>query len=359
LKKLIHILTFFSLGLSAQLKQDTSKNARFLIIPVIMRTPETGWGYGGSANVSFRTTHRKDTLTRVSTIDALAIFTERGQNIQGIEGTLYFPKEKFIGYFQGYHVYFPDQFWGVGPDTKDEWHEKYVYEHAHAYLHIKRKIIKRLFAGIIYDYQNVFRLSYNKGAVFDTTFFAGKNPYAISGIGLSLSYDTRNATFWPTKGVFIQSHFTQYDKLYGSNYSFYKWLLELRVFKKVFKDHVIAAQINSNASFGQTPFRSMAVLGGQGNLRGFYQGRFRDNNLITFIGEYRAPIYWRFSLVAFGGIGNVYDVLPQLQSHPLLYSFGGGIRLALLEKDKLNIRIDYGYYNTYNSGFYFTLGECF
>jgi hypothetical protein len=359
LKKLLYIFLIISSGSQAQLKQDTGRNINYLIIPVLMRTPETGWGYGASANVTFKTSQRKDSLTRLSSVDALAIFTERGQNIQGAEATIYFPKEKFISYLQAYHVYFPDRFWGVGPATKNEWSERFIYEHVHLYAHVKRKIRKGLFAGIIYDYQNVYKLTYNKGAVFDTTSFAGKIPYAISGAGVSLSYDTRNAAFWPTRGIFFQTHFSTYDKVIGSGYNFSKWIFELRVFKKLYLQHILAAQIYSNASFGTVPFRNMAVLGGQGNLRGFYQGRFRDNNMFSVIAEYRAPVYWRFSLCAFGGVGNVYKDVSDLQKHSLLYSFGGGLRLALLEKDRLNIRIDYGYYDHYNSGFYFTLGESF
>jgi len=81
--------------------------------------------------------------------------------------------------------------------------------------------------------------------------------------------------------------------------------------------------------------------------------------MASLIVEYRAPVWWRFSLVAFGGIGNVYSDKYPLWKNEFKYSFGGGVRLSMLQKDKLNIRIDYGYYSKYNSGFYFTLGECF
>ena len=31
----------------------------------------------------------------------------------------------------------------------------------------------------------------------------------------------------------------------------------------------------------------------------------------------------------------------------------------IAEKEKLNLRVDYGYSDYYNKGFYFTIGECF
>jgi outer membrane protein assembly factor BamA len=359
LKKFLFIFTCFSLSVSAQLIQDTSKNLRYLILPAVFRAPETGWAYGLSGTLSFKTSHRNDSLTRTSTIQALGIWTQRGQNIQALDATIYFPKEKYILYFSSSHSYFPDKFWGIGSETKNDWIEKYVYEQFNIYTHIKRKVSKHLFTGIILDYQNVFKINYDVGGNFDTTFFYGKSPYIASGIGASLSYDTRNATFWPTKGIFFQTQFTGYNKTFGSYYDFTKWTIDLRFFQKVFQQHVIAAQLYSYNTFGPTPLRNLANIGGESNMRGFYRGRLRDNNLITLIGEYRAVVYKRIALVAFGGIGNVFNQYSDLQKYQLKYSYGGGIRLSILENDRMNIRIDYGFYDKYNSGFYFTLGECF
>lgn len=332
---------------------------RYLILPAIFRSPETGWAWGLSGTLSFKTSHKNDSLTRTSTIQALGIWTERKQNIQGLDATIYFPKEKYILYFSSSHSYFPDKFWGIGPNTKNDWMEKYVYEQFNLSTHIKRKVSKHLFAGILFDYQNVFKINYNTGGVFDTSAFLGKKPYIVSGLGLSISYDTRNASFWPTKGVFIQSYFNFYNKTTGSYYDFNKLILDVRGFQKIFKDHVLAAQLYSYNIFGPSPLRNMANFGGDSGMRGFYRGRFRDNNMITFIAEYRAPIIWKLSLVAFGGIGNVFNKFSELQNSTFKYSYGGGIRLSMLEKDRLNIRMDYGYYDKYNSGFYFTIGECF
>lgn len=345
--------------LSAQFKQDTARNVNFLVLPALFRTPETGWAYGAAGQATFKTTHRNDTTTRTSFVSVFGVWTERGQNIQATDAVIYFPKEKYILYFDAGHSYFPENFWGIGPKTKDEWHERYVSDQFTSSLHIKKKLYKGLFAGLLYDYQNVFKLKYNVGGVFDTTVFLGKSPYQTSGAGFSVSYDTRNKAFWPTKGFYINSIFTDYDKAIGSNYNFYKWTVDLRLFQKLFLKHILAIQFYNYSTFGDSPMKNLARLGGSDNLRGFYQGRLRDANMASCVAEYRAPIYWRFSLVAFGGIGNVYSSKDPLLNNEFRYSFGSGVRLSLLQKDNLNIRIDYGYYSKYNSGFYFTLGESF
>jgi outer membrane protein assembly factor BamA len=353
------IALFLPLLLSAQFRPDTARKVNWLAIPTFFRTPETGWAYGLSGSMSFKTSFKNDSLTRVSTVQAIGIFSERQQNIQSIDATTYFPREKYILYFNTTHSYFPDKFWGIGQYSKNESEEKYVFENFNISTHIKRKFSKHVFFGALEDFQNIFKVRYAEGSLMDSSAFYGKTPYYVFGLGLTASYDTRNSTFWPTKGIFLQTQFTTYNKGFASDYSFNKWTVEARFFKRLFKNHVIGCQLYNYYTFGQTPFRSMATLGGAGNLRGFYQGRYRDNSMYSVVAEYRAPIIWRISACVFGGFGDVYAKPENIHTGSIKYSYGGGLRLSILEKEKLNLRVDYGYSDAYNKGFYFTIGECF
>ena len=359
LVKFCILIVFLPAVFFAQLRPDSNKRVRYLAIPVLFKTPETGWAFGASGSANFKTTNPKDSATRTSVITALAIFSERQQNVQGLDATIYFPKEKYILYLLSSHSYFPDNFWGIGQTTNNIDKERYVFEQLAVNTHIKRKFSKHVFLGFIADYQNIFKVQYNPGSLMDLTPFLGKTNYNITGFGLSASFDTRNSAFWPTKGLFLQSQFTTYNKEIASSYSLNKWMTEVRYFKTVFKKHVIAMQLFNYSTFGETPYRSMASLGGAGNLRGFYQGRFRDNSMYSAIVEYRAPLFWRLSACIFGGVGDVYNQPNAINSNTLKHSFGGGLRLSILEKEKLNLRIDYGYSDNYNRGFYITMGECF
>lgn len=344
---------------SAKLKNDSLKNLHFVILPAVFKSPETGFAFGIAASLSFKTTNRLDSLTRTSVIQTVDFFTTKKQNLQTLDATVYSPKEKYIFYTQVSHSYFPDKFWGMGPNSKDANKEDYTFEQFYFFPNIKRKIRNNLFAGIVYEYQNVFQLDYKKGGVFDTSAFYGKSKYVVSGFGFSLSYDTRNQSIWPTKGVLFESLIYQFDKIIGSDYHFLKWTVDARYFHKLYRNNVLALQLYNYSTFGQTPFRDQAALGGMGNMRGIYSGRFRDNNFTSFIAEYRIPIIWRFGIVVFGDVGNVYNKLSDWETSPLKYSFGSGLRFALLKKERLNIRLDYGYYNSENNGVYFTVGECF
>ncbi len=357
--KIIIFIFVFPIVVSAQLFTDTSRSVHYLVIPTLFRTPETGWAYGLSGSISFKISSKNDSLTRISTVQAIGIFSQREQNIQSIDATIYFPKEKYIFYFNSTHSYFPDKFWGIGQSSKDEDAEKYVFENLNISSHIKKKFTRNLFFGLLEDYQNIFKIKYREGGLMDSNMFYGKTIYQVFGLGASVSYDSRNSTFWPTKGMFLQTQLTSYNKGFINDYSFYKWTVEGRIFKKIIRNHILALQIYNYATIGNTPFRSMATLGGAGNLRGFYQGRYRDNCMYSVIGEYRAPLFWRLSAVLFGGLGNVYNNIQSVNFGSVKHSFGGGLRLAILPKEKLNLRIDYGYFDKYNNGFYFTIGECF
>lgn len=357
--KLIIVLVLAPLFLSAQFVLDTSKRVNFLAVPILFRTPETGWAYGLSANTNFKTTFKNDSLTRISTVTAMAVFSQRQQNIQGINATIYFPKETYILYFQSAHTYFPDKFWGIGSFTRNDYEEKYTYEQLFITPHLKRKLAKRLFLGLSVDFQKIFKVSYIPNQIFDTTDFEGKSPYHIFGYGLTASYDTRNYTFWPTKGIFAQTHFTTYNKGFVSDYSFNRWMTEFRFFIPLLKGHILAGQLYNLTNFGSTPFKSMASLGGQDNMRGFYQGRYRDNSRYSVILEYRAHLIWRLSAVAFGGVGDVYHDMNAVDVSTVKHSFGGGLRLSLTDTEKYHLRFDCGYSDKYNQAFYFTIGECF
>lgn len=328
-------------------------------MPIVFSTPEMGVGFGLSGSVSFNTSFKHDPETRASIIQAMGIFTTRKQNVQYVDASIFFPKEKYILYFQSSHSYFPDKFWGIGPNTLNSYEEKYAFKQVHVFPHLKKKIFKRTFLGVLYEYQTVYNTYYIKKGIFDTSRFYGKEPYQVSGLGLSVSYDSRNSAAWPTKGIYLQSSYERYDKLIGSDYELGKWITDIRWYYNVVAEHIIALQAYNFYTHGQTPMRELANFGGANNMRGYYQGRYRDNAMFSLIAEYRAPVYGRFSVVGFGGLGNVYSDVTNIELSSMKYSFGGGIRFAMLKKERLNLRLDFGYADKKNYGFYFTAGEAF
>lgn len=330
-----------------------------MILPAVFTSPETSWAFGASGTAAFKTSHKNDSLTRTSTIQTVGIYTLNKQYIFGLDATIYFPKEKYILYTSLSYNYFPDKFWGIGPYTKNQDKERYSASQAGAWMHLKRKVWKRLFAGLLMDYKYVYDFRYWAHGNIDTNNIPGKSPYSMSGVGLSLGYDTRNSAFYPTKGFFVQSQWINYNKIFGSGFNNVKWMAEGRYYQTIYKGVVSATQIYGLVNTGNIPLKSLAMLGGTDNLRGYYQGRFRDNVYASLITELRFSAGERFGFVIFGGTGNVSHTLKSFDFNSLKFSAGAGVRLVIKPKERLNIRIDYGYADKVNNGIYFTIGEAF
>ena len=340
--------------------KDTNGSFRYLILPTLFKTPEVGFALGLSTSLSFKTSHKNDSLTRTSIIQGIGFATTHEQNVQVVDAGIYFPKEKYILLGQLSHSYFPDKFWGIGETTKDKNMEHYVYEQVYLSEHLKRKLVKNLWVGVLYEFQSVYHINYIAGGNFDTSNFEGKKNYLVSGAGISITHDTRNSSFWPTKGIYLLSQFTNFRKELLSDYDVLKWITDFRYFKPLLQSkHIFAMQIMNYDTYGNTPLRELASLGGPNNLRGFYQGRYRANSMFSFIGECRFALPGRFSTCVFGGLGSVYNHYKEIALNNFKYSVGAGLRYSILAKEKLNIRLDYGYSSRYNKGLYITFGECF
>lgn len=337
-----------------------TKKVNYTLLPVLFKSIETKWAIGIGASISFKTTKKNDYLTRTSTIQSVGMFTQRHQNIQVLDATVFFPKENYIFYLQFSHSYFPDKFWGVGSNTENVKHEDFDFSQVYVLTQLKKKIKKNVFAGVIYEHQNVFDIRFLKKKLFDTTLIYGKENHVVSGFGASICYDNRNSSYWPTKGMLLQLTYRAAIKsVMTSSYTNLKTIVDVRYFKKLHRNTILAMQMYCLWNFGESPIRELAMLGGANNLRGFYRGRYRDDKMTSFIGEYRIPVYDRFGVCVFGGLGCVYKEAKDITAKSIKSSYGVGIRLSILPKEKLNIRIDYGFSNRENKGLYFTVGECF
>ena len=354
---LIGIFLFLSIQSNAQ-KDSSSGSHHTLILPLVARSIETNWSFGVVGAFTFHI-NSEDIRTRTSNMQALVLYTLRHQFVAAINGSIYFPGEKFILNHQLSYSYFPDDFWGLGKIAPDSNREHYSYKQFYVYLHPQYLLGNNIFIGLLYEYQRVFDVQYPQGGLFDKENVLGRKGYHVSGLGLSLTYDTRNNAFSPDKGVLMQFYFNHFDPIFASGYNYTNFVLDLRKFIRTYRQQVVALQVYTFLNLGEVPIRSLASIGGANSMRGYYDGRYRDKNKIVFQAEYRAPLFWRIGAVAFGDFGNIGAQLSDLNFQQLKYSYGAGIRVALNKVEKLNLRLDYGIGSSSSHGFYLQLGEAF
>ena len=339
--------------------KDSAPAKQILIFPVITRSIETGWSFGVATSATFHI-YKTDTTTRTSNMQGLALYSLKKQFIAAINGTEYFKKEHYILNEQLSYSSYPDKFWGIGKNTPDSAQESYSFKQYYIYLHLMRHLGNHCYVGFLYEMQKLFQVEYIHNGIFDKQNIAGRDPYLVSGVGLSFSYDNRKEAFSPDAGTFAELHFTHFGKITGSEYDYANVVLDYRKYFTIYKHQVLALQGYFFGDIGsQVPLRSLASLGGSNSMRGFYSGRYRDKNELVLQGEYRVPVYNRWGAVVFGSTGNVGNTFTDFTISDMKYSYGAGIRYAISKKEKLNLRLDYGIGQGNNNGLYFILGEAF
>lgn len=339
---------------------QASRPRHVLILPIVARSIETDWSVGLAGSFTFRF-NRLDTVSRTSNAQTLALYSLRKQFVTAINGTTYFSGERYILNYQMSYSFFPDKFWGLGKDAPDLNEESYTFRQYYVYLHLQRKLKNRFFLGALYEYQRLLAVEHTIGGLFEQQNVVGRDPYHISGAGLSLTYDTRNNAFAPDQGTLGQFYFNHFDPIVGSSFRYTAYAIDLRRFIRLYGNQVLALQAYAQFNSGDVPLRSLASFGGSNSMRGFYDGRFRSKNQVVLQAEYRVPLFWRIGAVGFFGIGNVGNRVAEINFRDIKYSYGGGLRIALNQKERLNLRVDYGwgYGNSLSHGLYFQLGEAF
>jgi outer membrane protein assembly factor BamA len=177
-------------------------------------------------------------------------------------------------------------------------------------------------------------------------------------LGILLNYDSRDNIFFPSKGILLETMLYKENALTGSQFNYSRISFDGSLYFPILIKHVLA--INGVGIFmnGDVPFHQMATLGGTKKMRGYFDGKYRDKNLLLVQAEFRAQLFWRIGAVAFVGYGMVANKLTDFTNAELRYNYGGGLRFLLDKKQKINVRLDYGIGYTSN-GFYLTISEAF
>ena len=347
--------------------KDTIKGTRHGLVgaPYVKYSPETGIAGGLVALYYFHiSSDPYDGPQRPSSVSGGASYTQKKQFGTGMHYDLY------LGDADDYHLLgafdykkTPFDFYGVGnnngPEPVDHYTPLWRGGSAKFTKNFERT---EKGDGLNIGVQAEFRWddiqSTDSGAVLQTGTVPGSGGGASSGLGLTVNYDTRDNIYSTRDGDYAALDLMYYGKALGSNYSFGRYALDVRHFITVFDDNVIALQGLLTIANGTEPFYMMTMLGGEYNMRGYYQGRFRDNDMAVVTAEYRLPVWWRFGLAAFADLGEVSHDVSGFMISGLHYTVGGGIRFTVSEPQRLGVRLDYGIAKD-ASELYFSILEAF
>ncbi|WP_201986135.1 BamA/TamA family outer membrane protein [Hymenobacter rubidus] len=350
-----------------QPKSSPPNKPSFIPFPILFSQPETGFGYGLAILPVYRL--GADTLTRPSNARLLLYRTTEKQSAIQLTHNIFTAGEKLIISGElSYYYAFPVNYYGFGPGTALDDNSKIQYSLLIFNQRVLRRVVPHLFAGLQYRLTNLSDVRINTGTEDGRPSPLELRPLrertqttVSSGIGPSFLYDNRDNILSSFHGNYLEVSALFNGGALGSDNAFGRYQLDARHFQPLFRSErtILALQLLAQFHGGYVPFRELANLGGASQLRGYYEGRYRDRQLLAAQAEVRHHLFWRLNGAVFGGIGQVGDSLDSFGEGGLKVAGGGGIRFQFNRHDRLNARLDYGVGRGGSSGVYFSIGEAF
>ena len=346
-------------------------------IPVIFYQAETGLGYGLGGLLSGR--FSSDTLTRPSNARVQYWTTQKGQSLAQFVHTIYTPGEKFYlnGEISAYDLVL--YYYGIGNANAKEEESDLKYKLFIINQRVQKQVAPKLFFGAQYRFTDMSQISYEPlridGKAFNTFLTDRRltdreqHSTRISGLGPVITYDTRDVPLAAYKGDLLDFGVTFNGSGLGSDYRFVRYQLDARHFQPLGSNRtILALQYLAQLHTGDVPFRELAGLGANlggslynnaNLLRGLYEQRYRDRQMMMFQAEIRQKLFWRIDAAVFGGVGETGARVSDFNTDGLLVAGGGGIRFNFLKADRVNLRLDYAGGSGTAPGIYFAIGEAF
>ncbi len=356
-------------------KRDSIRKAK-LSQGKIMLTPYLAPGYtpelsgilSVGALLSFKT-NKKDTLIQRSSIPLAFSYTISGAVIFASQLTTYWFKDKFRlnGDFKFKNM--PDHYWGIGynsaynnykSDSTTYYNRKWWIINPQFFYHVKYNLL----IGLDLDF------NYTKGseeayvASNDSLYQLYNNKPYNAGLGFIFRYDTRDIPVNAYSGMLIEFKTTFYSTKLGGDNDYKIFQFDYRQYQTIINaGHVFAWQLKGRFGTGNIPYGEMSQIGTPWDLRGYLWGRYRNKDMIFFIGEYRHTFRKKTGELSKHGFvtwiagGKVFSTLTVIDNtNKWLPNAGIGYRLEI--QPRMNIRIDFGIGRKSN-GIYFNFNEAF
>lgn len=321
--------------------------------PVVFYLPETSASFGALGAVVFNIGEEKK--WRKSQAQLGVAYTLKNQLLVFAPYELY-PHDRWkLSGELGYYRYFYN-FYGIGIDSREEDLEFYDANFPRLIVNASYRFTDKLFAGLIYRF-DYFDIP-SRTPLLSELDPVGARGGVFSSLGPTVQFDSRDDIFYPSEGWFVQAFLENSGPQTLADFRYTLLRFDARTYLTVRPRQILALNLVSGTTFGESPFFSYYYLASGFQARGIADRRFIDRNILLGQAEYRFPIYKRFSAVAFGALGTVAGRYAELFSNRYEWALGAGLRFQLSKKQKNNIRLDIGR-SREGFNFYVTIGEAF
>lgn len=338
---------------------DSNKNKKhkrfdFSVIGGPHYASDTKFGLGLVAAGLYRT-DPNDSILPPSNVSLYGDVSSVGFYMLGVRGNHIAPKGRYRIDYHLYFYSFPADFWGIGYEMGDNDANKSDMKRwqAQAEVSFLFRVADNFYIGPMASYDYVIGKHIERPELLQ-----GMDQHTWNvGAGISLVYDNRDNLTNPHRGIYLNINQMFRPGFMGNDYAFSTTAFRFDAYQRLGKGTVLAEDIRANLNFGNPSWGMMAELGGTHSMRGYYEGRYRDKHSLEATVELRQHVWKRNGIVVWVGAGTIFPKFSALRSKQILPNAGVGYRWEF--KKNVNVRLDYGFGKSGQSGFLFNINEAF
>ena len=336
-------------------KPKPNKKIDFGIIGGPHYASDTGVGLGLVASALY-STDRSDSTLELSNASLYSDVTTKGFLMIGLRGNTFLPRKHYRLDYRLYVYTFPSYLWGFSyPESdNDDNKSKYSRTKFEVMARFLLPLNRYSYLGPIarYQYVHAYKLKDHAPALL------GGRPLTVSdvSVGVSYTFDTRDFMLNASRGWFVQADLTANPTFLGNNDTYWSGELQVATYRRAWRGAILAGELHTRQSVGSVPWPMLSDVGSSNRMRGYYEGRYRDKNVVDAQVELRQHIWHRNGLVVWLGAAEVFPNYGSLRFRRILSNAGIGYRWQF--KKGVNVRLDYGFSRN-GTGFIFNINEAF
>ncbi len=159
----------------------------------------------------------------------------------------------------------------------------------------------------------------------------------VAKLGLQASYDSRDNTFTPDKGLKINLSADWSHPWVGSDYKYAQFEGAVYYYLSVRHNLVTGMRFDMQQVAGDVPFYIKPFI----DMRGVPTARYAGKTTMLAEVEERWDVVPRWSVLLFGGTGKAFDQFSDFKDADWAWSYGTGFRYLVARKLKLRMGVDF------------------
>lgn len=271
-----------------------------------------------------------------------------GYALLGINGMHNIGDTKWRLSYNAAYSFLPTYFWGAGyvDASRNENRTAYDKKQFNVEMDALYRFSQHFSAGPVAGYSRIGWDDFPSGS---------KTVSEALKYGAAAYFDTRSSSVNPTDGVYMFLKQTNYAGFSSKPHFGTEILFDF--YRNVWSGGILAFDMNAVFTYGEVPYIMLPTIGGPYRMRGYYYGRYRDNNAVSGQLELRQQVWEMFGAAVWVGAANLWGEYDKFDIRHSLPNCGVGLRWVL--NGNIRLRFDYGFGKDGQNGFVFSINEAF